>query len=170
VTKSEFKGCEQRDRGSYGLLVSRTALAHANPKYWSLPFAINELYKAFEAELQKPGKMLHELVRHRRRELGLPLPPEARILPFRSQASCSLPAIDLVIDGESDDISQVPHSSLASNLNILRTERRLEELDLAVREAEQQHLPLAVRNRLIDAFEQELQNYEVGLGKFSKDC
>ncbi|HEV8191647.1 MAG TPA: hypothetical protein VGP82_09200, partial [Ktedonobacterales bacterium] len=88
---------EQRDRGSYGLLISRTALAHPNPKHWSLSLAVKELYQAFEAESQKPGKAFHEQVRRRRRELGLPVPPEDRVLPIRSQPSGSLAAIELAI-------------------------------------------------------------------------
>lgn len=64
---------EQRDQGSYGLLASRTALASPDPKYWNLDFAIAQLYKAFEVESKKPGKAFEELVRRRRRELGVPV-------------------------------------------------------------------------------------------------
>lgn len=144
---------EQRDRGSYGLLVSRTALAFADPKHWNLEYAMAQLYKAFEVESQNPGKVFDELVRRRRRELGLAVPSEDRVLPYRSQASESLPALDIAIDHELD-IPTVGHT-----LSLLRTERRLEELDVAIQDAQQQGapLPFRTRHRLEQAFEQEMQ-------------
>ncbi len=110
---------EQRDRGSYGLLASRTALAFADPKQWNLDYTTAQLYKAFQAESRKPNKAFHDLVRRRRRELGLPVALEGRGLPFRSQPSASLPSIDIAIDHESKDPTTV-HA-----LSLLRTERRL---------------------------------------------
>ncbi len=142
---------EQRDRGSYGLLVSRTALAHSTPKHWSLSFAIQELYQAFEVESQKPGKAFHELVRRRRRELGLPVSCEERVLPFRSPPSASLPAIDRAIDQESEN------PTMSQTLSLLRTERRLEELDLAIQENEQWGAPHKARRALQVAYEHELR-------------
>ena len=61
----------KRDRGAYGLVVSRTALAFADPKHWELSHAMQTLYRVFEEESQKPGKDFHELVRRRRRDVGL---------------------------------------------------------------------------------------------------
>jgi hypothetical protein len=102
----------KRDRGAYGLVVNRTALAFADPKHWNLEYAIASVLKAFEEEAQKPGKVFQELVRQRRRELGLPISPEERLLPFRSQPSISLPALDLLIDEglQSDENSESDNS------------------------------------------------------------
>lgn len=87
-----------------------------------------QLYKAFVHESQKPGKIFRELVRRRRRELGLAVPPEERVLPFRSRPSASLPAIDIAID-------RVPENhSEAGILALMRTERRIEELDTVLQE------------------------------------
>ncbi len=141
---------EKRDRGAYGLLVSRTALAFADPKRWSLSFAMKELYRAFEIESQKPGKTFHELVCRRRRELGLPVPVGEKVLPFRSQPSASLPAIDIMIDQESDN----PYA--ARTLSALRTERRLEELDVAIEDAEWRGSSVQARHSLHAAYELEL--------------
>ena len=154
---------EQRDRGSYGLLVSRTALAHPDPKHWSLSFAMKELYQAFETESQRPGKVFHELVRRRRRELGLPVPSEERVLPFRSQPSASLPALDIATDQESDT------SEVAHTLSLIRTERRLEELDVAVEEAGRHRASARARHRLEQAFEQELRTYHAQSAKAMED-
>lgn len=128
---------EQRDRGAYGLLVSRTALAHPDPKHLSLSFAMKQLYHAFEVESQKPGKVFHKLVRRRRRELGLPVPPEERVLPCRSQPSASLPAIDIAIDCEFEEVDASHPPTVARTLAILQTERRLEELEVALEGAPQ---------------------------------
>ncbi len=85
----------KRDRGAYGLVVSRTALAFADPKHWELSHAMQTLYRVFEEESQKPGKDFHELVRRRRRELGLPVPSEGRVVPFRSQPAPVLPTSEI---------------------------------------------------------------------------
>jgi hypothetical protein len=96
----------QRDRGTYGPLASRTALAFSGPKHWNLDFAIKHLYRAFAAESRKPGKAFHDLVRRRRGELGLPVPQEERVLPFRSEPPASQRAIDVSIDCEADQTRQ----------------------------------------------------------------
>lgn len=145
---------EQRDRGSYGLLVSRTALAFTNPKHWNLDFAMTHLYKAFTQEDQKPGKVFHELVRRRRRELGLSVSPEERVLPFRSHPSGSLPALNIAFDQEPET------PKLARTTSLQRTEWRLEELDVALEEAQRRGVPLTTRHNLEVAFEKELQTYQ----------
>ncbi len=114
---------------------------------------MRELYQAFEAESQKPGKAFHELVRRRRRELGLAVPPEERVVPFRSVPSPSLPAIDLVIDRDEDGPAD------PGLLALLRSERRLEELDTAIDAATHHASPIDKR-KLEEAFEHELHTYE----------
>jgi hypothetical protein len=149
---------EKRDVASYGLLVSRTAIAFADPKHWNLDYAMAQLYRTFETESQKPGKVFHELVRHRRRELGLPVPPEERVLPFRMRPSGSLPALDLLIDhdGEEPNAAVHPHT-----LALLRTERRLEELDIQLGQVDSntEGVNRNRREELVQAFEQESQVY-----------
>jgi hypothetical protein len=144
---------ERRDRGAYGLLASRTALAFSDLKHWSLSFALKQLYKAFEAESRKPGKAFHELVRRRRGELGLPVPPEERVLPFRSRPSASLPAIDLAVDCYPDETDH-DDPAAAGPLALLRAERRLEELDAALDEAAARGAAIGALAR---AYEEELR-------------
>lgn len=145
---------EQRDRGSYGLLVSWTALAFVDPKHWNLAYAMAHLFKAFEKESLKLGKRFDEMVRRRRRELGLAVPPEERILPFRSPHLGSRPALDITIDREPD------RQDLADTVSLLRLERRLEELDVALENAQQRCAPASTLRRLEQAFEQELRTYD----------
>lgn len=111
---------------------------------------MTQLYRAFEVESKKPGKFFHELVRHRRRELGLPAPREDRILPFRSKPSASLPAIDLVIDDE------LTGETLPVRQRLLRTERRIEELDAALDAIEPREASIRRRRQLAEAYEHEL--------------
>ena len=125
----------KRDRGAYGLVVSRTALAFADPKHWELSHAMQTLYRVFEEESQKPGKDFHELVRRRRRELGLPVPSEGRVLPFRSQPVPVPPTseIDHEDEPQEDASAEGPARSVIDHrLAFLRTERRLDELDVAL--------------------------------------
>ena len=151
---------------SYGLLVSRTALAFADPKHWNLDYAMAQLYRAFETESQKPGKVFHELVRRRRRELGLPVPPEERVLPFWSRPSAASLEVDNDLDCETNDPASAnnansgPSQSL-TRANLKRVERRLEELDLATQEAERCGASDRERQQLAEAFEQELEVHAV---------
>lgn len=135
-----------------------------------------QLYRTFEAVSQKPGKVFHELVRCRRRELGLPVPPEERVLPFRVQPSVSLPALDLLIDQDSNepDSSTLTSPTHTRILALLRTERRLEELDLAIGRMEStlrgpSRREGKEREKLIHAFEQETQVYETILHRRSEE-
>jgi hypothetical protein len=165
---------EQRDRGGYGLLVSRTALAFADPKYWNLEYAIGRWYQAFTEEAEKPGKAFHELVCQRRRMLGLQVPPEGRVLPFRSQPLATLPVIDRAIDQDENDMADRSDRSDRHNtddadqaelLALQRTVRRLEELEATLEAALQaQARPRRVQE-LERAYEQELKVYEAIYGR-----
>lgn len=92
-----------------------------------------------------PGKAVHELVPNQRRELGLPMLPEERILPFRSWLMASLPAIDIAIDQEMDEPSST------RSLALLRNERRVEELEAAVQKAETEDESKHERDYLMQA-------------------
>jgi hypothetical protein len=152
--------------------VSRTALAFANPKYWNLEYAMGQWYQAFEGEGEKPDKAFHELVRQRRRALGLPVPPEGRVLPFRAQPSASLPALDIAIDRDSDEAETLtpaqgePANRTEQRLALLRVARRLEELDIALDAATHaaQASPTSAMRRRVEELERacphELQVYE----------
>ena len=130
---------------------------------------MKELYQAFEAETQKPGKTFHELVRRSRRELDFSVPPEERVLPFRPQPSVSLPAIDLVIDHDLDDPQKANSGQM---LALLRNERRLEELEIAqdgisrlnVREHDKQGLNIPERTRSSDINSKILQQTQESFG------
>jgi hypothetical protein len=116
---------------------------------------MKELYQAFEAESQKPGKAFDELVR-RRREACLSVAPEERVLPFRCLPSASLPAIDLAIDHDGDELDESPKLRA---LALLRTERRLEELDVSLDEAHWRGAPARTLRALDEAYGHELQQY-----------
>jgi len=161
----------KRDRGAYGLVVSRTALAFADSKHWELSHAIHALYRAFEEESQKPGKDFAELVRRRRRELGLPVPSEGRVVPFRSHPNPVLPVSEIdEEDGEDNEGSiggdEADRSKDIHWLALLRTERRLEELDIALEAATHaaQASPAPMHRRRVDELEcaylHELQVHE----------
>ncbi|HEV8190570.1 MAG TPA: hypothetical protein VGP82_03670 [Ktedonobacterales bacterium] len=148
----------KRDRGAYGLVVSRTALAFADPRHWELSCAIQALYRVFEEESKKPGKNFHELVCRRRRELGLPVPSQGRVLPFRSQPSPVAPVskIDHEIgDGQGSDTQ----SHAAQELALLRIERRLDELEVALDAATHAAfaVPTPTRRRRVHELEQAYQ-------------
>lgn len=152
----------QRDRGGYGLLVSRTALAFADPKFWNLEYAMGQWYQVFTEESEKPGKAFHELVRQRRRDLGLSVPPEGRVLPFRGQPLATLSVIDRAIDQDGEDIDSREDPDKAEPLALLRTIRRLEEIEAAlevVRQAHAQARPRQIQE-LERAYAQELKVYE----------
>jgi hypothetical protein len=120
-----------------------------------LDYAMSQLYKVFVAESQKPGKTFHALVRRRRRELGLPVPTDERLLPFHWQHSASLPAIDVAIDcGQLDD------SGSGATLDLQRTERRLEELVSAIEDAARRGDRAADHEKLRRAYELELRAHE----------
>lgn len=127
-----------------------------------------QLYRTFETESQKPGKVFHQLVRRRRRELGLPVPPEERVLPFRSHYVGTLHPVDRAIDNDGDDNMDeavaCADPSLA-NVNLLRVVRRLDELDLDAQEAERLGASTQERQRLAEAFEQELQTHATLLAR-----
>jgi hypothetical protein len=161
----------KRDRGAYGLVVSRTALAFADPKHWELSHAMQTLYRVFEEESQKPGKDFAELVRGRRRALGLPVPSEGRVVPFRSQPA----PVPLASDIDQEDTEEAQEDTSAEEaaravidhrLALLRTERRLDELDVAIdaaTHAAQADPTPAHRKRveeLARAYEHELQVHE----------
>ncbi len=76
------------------------------------------------------------------------------MLPFRSQPSSPLPALDILIDQAFDAPKVGPIVSL------LQTERRLEELDVAIQDAQQHGAPFRTRQRLEQTFEQEMQTYQ----------
>jgi hypothetical protein len=168
---------EKRDQGAYGLLVSRTALAFADPKHWNLEYGVRAILGSFEEETQKPGKAFHELVRRRRRAMGLPVPAEERVVSFRSSPSASLPALDLLIDQDQDDKStniddsgqqkaqdatEASRPSQARILALLRTERRLEELEQAIQEAPKTGQNAKwVQQELGEAYEHELHTYDL---------
>ncbi len=131
---------------------------------------------SFEQESQKPGQAFHEFVRQRRREMGLPLQPEERVLPFRSCPLADLPAIDAVID-EVDEIELVDHDEhleclefvkdipparKAQTRAVLRRVRRLEELELAALESPKYGKKAKVQQRELDeAYEHELGTYNL---------
>lgn len=144
---------EQRDRGGYGLLVSRTALAFADPRFWNLEYAMGRWYTAFEEESEKPGKAFHELVRQRRRELGVPAPPEERILPLRAQPLAALPAVDIAIDQDGGDGTPSDTPALA----LVRIERRLEEIEVA-RDTAMHAPPTQASRRRIEELDQAYQH------------
>ncbi len=121
----------KRDRGAYGLVVSRTALAFADPKHWELSHAMQTLYRVFEEESQKPGKDFAELVRQRRRDLGLLVPIEGRVVPFRPQPS-PVPPVREIDQEIGEEQGANLHLHAAQELALLRTERRLDELDVAL--------------------------------------
>ncbi len=125
---------------------------------------MNHLYRALESESKKPGKVFHELVRLRRRELGLPIPPVERILPFRSRPSASLPAIDIEIDydrdlDEHEDPDDAAHDSIRSRM-LLQVERRIEELDVAMDSLPPAQAHGRRKDDLERAFIQELETHE----------
>ncbi|HEV8193372.1 MAG TPA: hypothetical protein VGP82_18065 [Ktedonobacterales bacterium] len=172
----------KRDRGAYGLVVSRTALAFVDPKHWELSYAVQALYRVFEEESQKPGKDFHELVRRRRRELGLPVPPENCVLPFRSQPlpvapTCEIDDEDAASTDEDDerDTERAHNAHDAQRLALLRTERRLDELDVALDAATHvaQAAPTPTHRRQVDelerAYRHELQVHEAIRRQISGD-
>jgi hypothetical protein len=110
-----------------------------------------QLYVAVAAESKKPGKAFHELVRRRRRELGLSVPQEERVLPFRPRPSASLPAIDVVIDREAEDPGD------EHILDLMRTERRLEELEIALQNVHPRSSYVRAMRELEDAYTHELR-------------
>jgi hypothetical protein len=161
----------KRDRGAYGLVVSRTALAFADPKNWELSHAMQTLYHVFEEESQKSGKDFHELVRRRRRELGLPVPSEGRVVPFRSQPAPVPPTSEIDredAEGTPEDASAegAARAVIDHRLALLRTERRLDELDVALDAATHaaQADPTPSHHRRVEelarAYEHELQVHE----------
>jgi len=90
------------------------------------------------------------IVRRRRRELGLAVPAEERVLSFRSQPSESLPVIN----------QELEKPRVGHTLSLLRTERCLEELDAASQKARGQDVPVRTRQCLEKAVEQELHTYQ----------
>ena len=88
-------------------------------------------------------------MQRRRRELGLSVAPDERVLPSRSQPSASLPAIDIAIECDANGEEQSSHIAL------LRAVRRLEELDNETEEEKRHRRSGRALAQLIAAFEQE---------------
>jgi hypothetical protein len=80
------------------------------------------------------------------------------VLPFRSQPSASLPAIDITIDQDLDAATST------GMLAVIRTERRIEELDAAIQDAAFLRVPKRTRDRLVHAYEHALQTRERAYG------
>jgi hypothetical protein len=87
--EQHLNSVEHLDTGLYGYLVSRTAILHPEGETFDISRAVGEMAKAVEQLAGKPKKHFGELVRARRRTLGLPVPAASRVLP---QVRPALPA------------------------------------------------------------------------------
>ncbi len=74
------------DDVQFGCLISRTAKLHPEGGQWTLSRALGEVsgsLQAIETKKTLAGKDFGELLRERRRQFGLPLSIDERVLPFR---------------------------------------------------------------------------------------
>jgi hypothetical protein len=89
---------EQLDAGTYGYLVSRTALLHPKGEAFDISMGLRGPFEALTKIAAQPDKDFGELVRQRRRKHGLPVAPAGKVWPLPLVSIGENPRIDVVAE------------------------------------------------------------------------
>jgi hypothetical protein len=152
---------EQLDAGTYGYLVSRTALVHPNGETFDVSMGLGDLIQALTKIATQPEKDFSELVRQRRRKRGLPVLPAAKLLPSlpahcqddsAARASLDMAAEALLSDEIHGD------ELLAARVHLV--DWRLREAFTALEEAERRQDPPRHLAKIEAAYHKALRGYE----------
>jgi hypothetical protein len=146
------KDVERRDHALYGLLVSRVALQHPQGETWDVSRAIGEVVPAMHQEAAKLGKDFGELVRERRRKMGLPLKPRDPLLPAVPAQEIEQPE-PVLLDQEPQSEADRRHQRQA------QAWRRLEEALLALDRAQNSGASAKELSQLEQVYQQEARAF-----------
>jgi hypothetical protein len=159
--KQHVHAVEQLDVGAYGYLVSRTALLHRKGESFDISIGLRGLFQAPTKIAAQPGKDFGELVRQRRRKLGLPVSPVRKLLPFLPARGQDEASKRSAVDAAAEAIlcDRAPHDTLLpARVNL--AERRRTEALVALEDAERRGVAPGMRARLEAAYTQALEAYE----------
>jgi hypothetical protein len=136
--------------------VRQVAELHPEGEHWDISRAVGNAMPALTELAAQPDRDFGQRVRTRRQELGLPVAPARKVLPLRaSSPPLESPEALVALDAEPPDTEQE-----RAAWRVLLTERRMREVHLALKEAEQRGAPPREVERVAMAFDQAMAVYE----------